>query len=513
MVCAIAQLRCAPDISWGAGVTLSTSGVDASDPQIVMDANGNATAAWVENGLVKASYQPVGMSFGLVQTLSGSGSSSPRLGVDGSGNVTAVWLDSTGIVTASVLPFGGSWGAATAVSAAGAVTPKIVVDATGNVIAVWGRSGFIETSTKPILTGLWSVPFNFSTSSNADNPDLAISSNGTAIIVWHRVASGQDQILSSNAVIGGTWGSPLTIIAGTFHNNYPKVALDPSGNALVAWWRWVQITDFENVFVAASILSSGGVAWTPAVFLSNSGFGNPANFSLRVATDTSGNAQVIWSISYDEQTYNLEASVHQNGQAFSQLNTLVASNLYAFEVDSAVNSSSDSVIGYMFFDGTNNIIQAAESLIFGALVNQFSSPVNLSTGADNGFPRIASTITGSTLNAGAIWITNDGMNNRIVAATGSRVTVIPPSNLMISQSFTSFGVFTDYVNTLTWSPSTDPNLSEYGIFRNNIFQQVVNSSTTEFVDHNKVQNGAVTYGVSAITNTQLQSAIITKSFP
>ncbi len=517
MLCAIAQLKCAPEIAWGSPATLSASGVNSSDPQIVMDTNGNVTAAWVENGVIKSSFQPIGMNFGSSQTVSGSSSSAPRLAVDSGGNVTAIWLDSCGIVNSSKLPFGGSWTSSVQISAitGGASAPQLAVDSTGNAIAVWVRNGFIETSTNLELVGTWTLPTMFSSSPNSDGPSVTISAAGTAMIVWHTVVAGQDQILSSKATIGGTWGASLTIIAGTFNNNYPKVAMDPSGNAIAVWYRSVHTsTAYTNVFVAASILTSSSVVWSPAVLLSSAGLGNPANFSARIGIDPSGNAIVAWTISFDGQTYNVESAVLQKGQAFSTPNDIVSQNIYGYEADLSVNSLSNAVFAYMFFDGTNVLIQSTETNVAGAVVNLFTTPTNLSTGSDNGFPRVASTVTGGNiLNGAAVWITSNGTNQMIEAAVGSATAVAPPTNLMVTQSSNNFGVFTEYFNTLTWTASTDPNLVAYGLFRDGIFLREVAGNITQFIDDNRVQNGPNTYGVCAINPDGTQSPIATVSFP
>lgn len=514
IVCALTQLSCSPQITWDSPVTLSSTSVDSTDPQVVMDSNGNATAAWLENGVVKASFQPVGMSWGSAQTLSGSGASAPRLAVAGNGDVTAIWLSSTGVVTAARLPFNGTWSSSTAVSAASALTPRLIVDSSGNAVALWNRGGFIESSTRTVALGIWGLAVMLS-GANSDNPDLAVSANGSAMAVWHRVVSDQDQIQSASTLIGGTWNAAKTVTAATFMHNYPRVALDANGNATTVWYRSIANGEvFSNIYVMYSLLPSGGNTWDTALPLSEAGMGNPANFTTRVAYDSLGNTYVVWSISYNGSTYNIESAVRQVGKTFTALNAFVSDNTYAFLADAAVNALSDAVVGYMFFDGTDVLIQAVEAQVAGAVVNNYTSAVNLSSGMGNGYPRIASVITGGTdINAAMVWITSDGMQNIIVASNGFTTGVIPPTNPMVTQSSNDFGVFVEYFNTFTWDASTDPNLSFYGLFRNGIFIGAVGSNITEFVDHNAVQNGSVTYGVSAVTNDNAQSAIATVSFP
>ncbi len=58
-ICAFSRLL-GDNINWSNPVTISTAGATASEPRVVIDVNGNATAVWSESSLVKASSQPAG---------------------------------------------------------------------------------------------------------------------------------------------------------------------------------------------------------------------------------------------------------------------------------------------------------------------------------------------------------------------------------------------------------------------------------------------------------------------
>ena len=155
-------------------------------------------------------------------------------------------------------------------------------------------------------------------------------------------------------------------------------------------------------------------------------------------------------------------------------------------------------------DGSSNVlIQATETDIGGIEQDFFTIPQTISTGSNNGYPRVATTYSGGTVNAAAVWISSDGVNNTISAATGSKTVIAPPTGLSVTQSSTSFGVFTEYYNTVGWTASTDPNIVEYVIYRDGIALTSVASSTVQFIDHNRVQSGSVTYGVSAVESDNL----------
>src|SRR4029077_2782791 len=107
----------------------------------------------------------------------------------------------------------------------------------------------------------------------------------------------------------------------------------------------------------------------------------------------------------------------------------------------------------------------------------------------------------------------NGTNTIINAATGSRVMLLPPSGVTITQNLTDYGVFKDYYNTISWTGTTDPNAVGYILFRNGAFLASLSLSQTSYVDQNQLQNGPVTYSVVSIDGFDLLSPFVSKSFP
>jgi len=509
---------CFSDITWSSPpTTISNAGVNASDPRIVMDGSGNATAAWVENGVIKSSSKPVAGSWGAINTLSGaSGASLPKLGVDSSGNVTALWLEN-GVVNSATLPFGGSWSAATAISASGASEPRLAVDGSGNAVAIWTRNGFIESSTK-LFGGSWSIVNMLSSGGAESSPSVAIGANGTVVAVWHQ-NTGSHIIVSAKKTISGSWGSPLNLFGATaaFIHNYPIVAVDNNGNATALWYRYNQSgSAFTNVIVLASTLTSAGTSWSiPNQINQGGGLRNPAGFITRIGYDSNGDALALWGNSYDGFSYAIETATISPGGTWSVGGNLVLQNLYAYQGDFAIIPFGDVVSAYMFYDGSSILIQSNETTLGGLLPNSWSIPLNLSQGANNAFPRVASTLSGTTINAVAVWVNNNGLNNEIQTTTGSRTVLLPPTNVSAVQNANNFGVFTEFYNTVSWTASTDPNVAGYVIYRNGTVIFEVGAGTTQFIDHNAAQAGTTTgtYGVAARDSQFVQSQTVTTSIP
>lgn len=498
------------DITWATPVTISTPSTDALHPDVVIDVNGNATSAWVESGIIQASSLPFGGSWSSPVAISNNlnVASDPKLQIDGSGNVTAMWIENT-VVESATLPFSGSWSAETAVSGAGASELAFVVDASGNAVAIWTHGASIESSTR--ISGTWgSVSVLALTNSN--HPDVALSSYGNAIAVWHTAVSGSENFMTSIQTIGtNTWSSPISVFAlsAAYHHDYPKIAIDAGGNAVLAWFRYNFFNGnaYQNVQVLTTSLPQGLTAWgVLPTFLSNEGIRNPADLFLKLEFDIAGNALAVWTNSYDGETFSPESSQKLFGSSWLFYTLIQAPTIYSFGMDIAIAEGTALLTG-MVWDGTSDIQIQSQELDINPIVTTWTSGNSFATGSDNAYPKCALSLSGSTFNSVAVWEYFDGSNTVIHAATGSESTVSPPSSVSYVQNVANFGVYSDYYNTITWTASSDPSVIQYDIYRNGVFFASTDASTLTFVDHNQIQGGTVTYGVAAINSSFRQSSI------
>ncbi len=501
--------------SWSAPQTLSTPGVNASDSQIVMDPSGNATAIWLEGASLKASTKPFGGSWSALTTLSASASSS-QLGVDENGNVIALWLEG-GAVLSSDLPFGGSWSAPSTLSSTGASTPQLAVQTNGNAVAVWARSGFIESATK-LFGGSWSSVTILS-GADADFPHVSIGSNGTVVAIWHRVISSADAIASASATVGGAWGTETNLFQpiSSMKNNYPKVVVDPSGDATAIWFRYSETaTDFMNVLLLSSILPANSPAWTifPTILSNSAGMRDPGTLPLKIVCDANGNIIAQWTFSSDGKAFNVESSVKQVGNTNWKIPApLVILNPHAHVGDISISSLGNALVTHMYFDGVSAVIQATDSNIAGLVPLYWSIPVNISGGTNNGFPRVGVALVGDALYGSALWLHFDGTNTVLETSSGSRTLIAAPTDVAAVQSVTDFGVYQDYKNTISWTASTAPGVQSYVLYRNGILFATTLSDTLQFTDHNRGPIESVTYGVAAIDDRVSQSAVVNVVVP
>lgn len=125
--------------------------------------------------------------------------------------------------------------------------------------------------------------------------DLAMNSQGTAIATWTAYDPGSDtRMIKVSMLPSGelSWPRyPTTLRGGNsneFSQLYPRAAIDPNGNAVVVWHE--KNANTTSVWARRYVKNLG--TWTAAEQLSPSGAG-PAS-EPKIAMDPSGNALVAW---------------------------------------------------------------------------------------------------------------------------------------------------------------------------------------------------------------------------
>jgi hypothetical protein len=490
--------------------TLSSLNQNASDPQIVIDPNGNVVAAWVENGVIKTSTKIGGVWSGS-STLSGSDASSPKLVVDPNGKATAIWLEGD-VLNAATMPFNSSWGSYTVLSSSGVSFPQLSIDQSGNIVAIWVNNGVIQSATK-LLNGSWpSMPDTIS-DSGSDSPQAAIGGSGTIVAVWHGMADGIDAIYSASRDLAGNWSAGQTISRADINSVYPQIALDADGNALAAWFIYnLAGSVYSNVIVQTAAQSAGG-SWSSPVNVSTPGIRNPADLTARLAFDAEGNAIAVWTMSFDGSYFLVQTAKKPVNGVWTLPSSLIR-NFYAFATDLSLSSVGDAYIVFMNRDPSTNslFIEAVETDLGSHLGFNWTVPMTLSEGPTDGYPRIAVS-AGSQTNVAVIWINFNGTNCIIQSVTGTEDFFPPPSNLSVEQNVQNYGIYDEYYNVLSWQASSYDEVDGYLVFRNGTLIAQTESSILTFSDRNRKQNESVTYGIAAFNSSGAQSPVIYINFP
>lgn len=482
-------------------LTASTTGVNSSDPHLKVDASGNATAVFVQNGFVVVNTLPNGGTWGTYTTLSGSGASSPRLVLDSSGNATAIWLESTGILTTATST---SWATTTALSLAGSSSPVITIDSSNNIVAVWVNGGVIQSKTL-LNGGSWPGSIDtLSTTAGAALPDVA-ASDGVVTAVWHVLGSTKKVYSAQKTISGGVWASEIVISNTGSFAGYPHVAIDPYGDSMAIWYQWNEIQTIKSNVVLTSAYRPNGASWGSPISISTPGLYDPIGLFSKVAFNQLALAFVFWSESLDGSTFNMAGAL-QNAVAggWQGPQDVLPGTQYGLSGDLGVVSMGDIIAVFMGYDGSNVNIQASDANILTFEQTIWSTPVVISTPGPNShndsLSLSAATNAANTINyVGAVWVYYNGSNTVVQSATALNNLIAPATSLSVTPSSNNFNVFTELYNTLQWTASTSPSVTSYYVFRNSveIGQPTAVPGTNTFIDHNRVSGDICQYTVVA----------------
>ncbi len=305
---------------WGtAGLIETDNAGDAFRPQVAFDSSGNALAVWYQkDGTRKniwANRYDVIAGWGgaqLIETRSGWGAYGPQLSFDGSGNAFAVWSQDDGsslfAVWANRYVAGSGWGSAVQIetSVADTQSTQVAVDINGNALVVWeqdapGPRFDIWANRYDAGTGLWGTAELIETDNAgfAQRPQLAFDGSGNALAVWEQGDGTRRNIWANRYVAGTGWGTAAMIEtdnAGTAQ--WPQLAFDSSGNALVVWEQSDGIR--KNIWANRYDFITG--LWGTAELIETDNAGDARN--AQVAFDSSGNALAVWEQS-DGSFFNI----------------------------------------------------------------------------------------------------------------------------------------------------------------------------------------------------------------
>ena len=307
------------DGEWGEAETLDAEDESALYPQISSDANGNSVAVWMQ------SYQGQGRiwikryyaetaTWGDARVIHnldiGGAAQFPHIATDTHGNSVLVWKQEQGVNLNTYSMWSSyydvvsdMWSAPEPIGLENedrVAYAKVVFDHFGNAIAVWNQSEGGEDS-------IWVNHYAFETKSWGNaiaieqshqttyKPDIAVHSNGNALVVWHqRDASAVKSIWANNyQAATKTWGVPQLIENGESDATIAdgisnvQVAMDASGDGIAVWSQSDGTVDSIWVNHYDLVTASWGDA-----SLIETGAGNAR--APKIATDRLGNAMVLW---------------------------------------------------------------------------------------------------------------------------------------------------------------------------------------------------------------------------
>jgi hypothetical protein len=141
-----------------------------------------------------------------------------------------------------------------------ATEEQVAVDPAGNALAVWKRSNgtndIIQAASRPVASGVWQLPQDLSaTGQNASLPHVALNAAGAAAVVWYRFSGTEYIVQSAVRSTAGAWGATKDLSAVGQSSYEAQVAIDPAGNGVAAWHRFMP----DNAPLAAGYDAAGPV--------------------------------------------------------------------------------------------------------------------------------------------------------------------------------------------------------------------------------------------------------------
>lgn len=313
-----------PDGVWSGPVDLSPLGVPTTDARLAVGDDGEVIAAWVSDhdtgGHIEATDRPTDGQWSRPARLSeGSGDDYPpvqlaaALGSSGRGFVA--WVDEAGEVErpdrikAATVSRGGDWGSATTVAGPGTKLqdPTAAVEASGGAVLAWVSEGegpaAIETATAAPDDG-WTQPATIATpGGHLGSLGLKIDPAGDALLGWWRfVGSGpESSVQTVDRPEGEAWGPVQNVATGDGIPQEPRFAIDPDGDAVAIWHRFrasVQAAGFDAAGPRLRDLTVPGLGVV----------GSPLSFSVAPLDTWSGVASTTWNFGDGHRTGETSAS-------------------------------------------------------------------------------------------------------------------------------------------------------------------------------------------------------------
>ena len=373
---------------WASPTTLTAVDPYAIDGLgVAVDEAGGATIAWTApegtSRRIVASTRPAGGAWAAPVPVSplGHNAAAPNLVVDASGTYTATWFGLVGgqqALESSVRDSSGVWSPEVVIGRQDSYlsTPPDV-DAAGTVTAVWVFQGLAMSSSRP-KGGAWSTPVTVSPAgADIQSLDLDVNAQGSAIMSWTRYTGTVEQVQASTRPVGGTWSAPVTVSSTNTVDDYGStVALDPAGNAVVAWTR---ATGSGSASAYASMRPAGG-AWSPEAALSTAPLGGSMP---HVAMTAAGEAIATWSATVAPNRYAIASSIGTLNGTWSAPTTLSATTgTVKGLTDLAADAGGNATAVWTYDSGANPIPQSRIIDGAGPLLDAVSIP-------QSGHPKVA----------------------------------------------------------------------------------------------------------------------------
>lgn len=264
----------------------------------------------------------------------------------------------------------------------------------------------------------FSLPFLVSEDHTSGNPRVAVDASGNAVMTWIRsldeFENGDWKIQARRRSATGVLGPILTVAGSNYNVVYPRVAVNPVGQAMLAWAS----SDGTRFRIQARTLSATGVLG-PIKTISRRGNAREPE----VAIDANGNAAFIWEIPLPGGKQIQARTLSATG-ILGPLLRLSPANKYSSSARVGIDTDGDVIFSWAYFTGAFYSVQARTLSAAGVL----GSVLTLSpAGQDTGPPELAVQPNGSAV---FVWWADGEIQARRLFSTGALgpIKTISPSS-------------------------------------------------------------------------------------
>jgi hypothetical protein len=225
----------------------------------------------------------------------------PQVGIDAAGNAVAVWLEimadrSRNAIWASRYTAGGAWTApATIDQPVGNVgPPALAITATGTALVAFQQSESNQGGATGLqvnrFTGAWSGAGVVSSGGQAPQRQaVALGTDGAATVVFQAADAMYPRAWAVRSTAAGAWGGPGAMGTGTEPGWAPAVTVSANGDAVMTWTETGGGPSQTSLWASRN---RAGVWEAPALLSTDTG---TVENAILVGADANGNTLALWS--------------------------------------------------------------------------------------------------------------------------------------------------------------------------------------------------------------------------
>jgi hypothetical protein len=246
----------------------------------------------------------------------------------------------------------------------------------------------------PPAAAQWSEPFDVAPV-GGDQPQVAYDPAGNATVAWWGQDSGGASLVQARRYDAAGAPGPVHDLSATGEGNDTRLAVDPSGDAIVVWAG----NSGANAIIRARRIDADGTLG-PILDVSSTAMGADG-FWPQVAVDEGGNATVVWSrflgAEYVVQARRIDAS-----GTLGPILDLSVAGAVGSEPQVAAHPDGDVVAVWEWFNGSMVVVQGRRVRSNGTLsaIAEVSPP-----GESGSEPQVALDPANQTV---AVWSRGDG---------------------------------------------------------------------------------------------------------